>query len=290
MRQFKINQSITVRTEETLDRYLSEISRIPLIGLDKEVELTQTMRKGGQQGEKAKEELVVANLRFVVSVAKQYQHQGVPLVDLINEGNIGLMTAVERFDDTRGFKFISYAIWWIRHSILNAISEQGNIIRKPLNQIGLESKIRHLTNEFVQQYQRYPSEEELSEIMHLDTEKIRLARQTEAHASSLDAPVGEEGDMSMMDQLASGREFATDRQTDYESLCTDLQLVLKAMLSQKEYTIITHSYGIGCPARSLSDIGDELGLTRERVRQIRERSIEKIRETPHSKGLLKHFA
>ena len=290
MRQFKINQSITVRTEETLDRYLSEISRIPLIGLDKEVELTQTMKKGGRQGEKAKEELVVANLRFVVSVAKQYQHQGVPLVDLINEGNIGLMTAVERFDDTRGFKFISYAIWWIRHSILNAISEQGNIVRKPLNQIGLESKIRHLTNEFVQQHQRYPSEEELSEIMHLDTEKIRQAQQAEAHASSLDAPIGEDGDMSMMDQLASGREFATDRQTDYESLCTDLQLVLKTILSQKEYTIITQSYGIGCPARSLSDIGDELGLTRERVRQIRERSIEKIREAPHAKGLLKHFA
>ena len=290
MRQFKINQSITVRTGETLDRYLSEISRIPLIGLEKEVELTQTMRKGGRQGEKAKEELVVANLRFVVSVAKQYQHQGVPLVDLINEGNIGLMTAVERFDDTRGFKFISYAIWWIRHSILNAISEQGNIIRKPLNQIGLESKIRHLTNEFVQQHQRYPSEEELSEIMHLDTEKIRQAQQAEAHASSLDAPIGEDGDMSMMDQLASGREFATDRQTDYESLCTDLQLVLKTILSQKEYTIITQSYGIGCPARSLSDIGDELGLTRERVRQIRERSIEKIREAPHAKGLLKHFA
>ena len=154
MRQFKINQSITVRTGETLDRYLSEISRIPLIGLEKEVELTQAMRKGGRQGEKAKEELVVANLRFVVSVAKQYQHQGVPLVDLINEGNIGLMTAVERFDDTRGFKFISYAIWWIRHSILNAISEQGNIIRKPLNQIGLENKIRHLVNDFVQQHQR----------------------------------------------------------------------------------------------------------------------------------------
>ena len=289
MRQFKINQSITVRTEGTLDRYLSEISRIPLIGLDKEVELTQAMRKGGRQGKKAKEELVVANLRFVVSVAKQYQHQGVPLVDLINEGNIGLMTAVERFDDTRGFKFISYAIWWIRQSILNAISEQGNIIRKPLNQIGLESKVRNLTNEFVQQHQRYPSEEELSEIMHVDTEKIRQAQQTETHASSLDAPIGEDGDMSMMDQLTSGREFATDRQTDYESLCTDLQLVLKTMLSQKEYTIITQNYGIGCPARSLSDIGDELGLTRERVRQIRERSIEKIRENPHSKGLLKHF-
>ena len=290
MRQFKINQSITVRTEETLDRYLSEISRIPLISLDKEVELTQTMRKGGRQGEKAKEELVVANLRFVVSVAKQYQHQGVPLADLINEGNIGLMVAVERFDDTRGFKFISYAIWWIRQSILNAISEQGHIVRKPLNQIGLENKIRNLTNEFVQQYQRYPSEEELSEIMHLDTEKIRQAQQTETHVSSLDAPIGEDGDMSMMDQLASGREFATDRQADYESLCTDLQLVLKTMLSQKEYTIITQSYGIGCPPRSLSDIGDELGLTRERVRQIRERSIEKIRETPYSKGLLKHFA
>ena len=289
MKQFKINQSITTRTEKTLDKYLSEISRIPLIGIEKEVELTRAMRKGGRQGEKAKEELVVANLRFVVSVAKQYQYQGVPLADLINEGNIGLMTAVERFDDTRGFKFISYAIWWIRQSILSAIGEQGNIIRKPMNQIGLESTIRNLTNEFTQQHQRYPSEEELSEIMNLDAEKIRQAQQTEAHASSLDAPIGEDGDMSMMEQLASGREFATDRQTDYESLCTDLQLVLKMMLCQKEYTIITQSYGIGCPARSLSDIGEELGLSRERVRQIKERSIEKIRENPHSKGLLKHF-
>ena len=289
MRQFKINQSITVRTGETLDRYLSEISRIPLISLEKEVELTQAMKKGGRQGEKAREELVTANLRFVVSVAKQYQHQGVPLVDLINEGNIGLMSAVERFDDTRGFKFISYAIWWIRQSILNAISEQGGIIRKPQNQIGLENKIRCLTNEFVQQHQRYPSEEELSEMMNLDTEKIRQAKQTDSHASSLDTPVGEDDSTSMLDLLSSGSEFATDKQTDYESLSIDLLSVLETVLSQKEYTIITQSYGIGCPTRSLSDIGDDLGLTRERVRQIRERSIEKIRKNRRSKGLLRHF-
>lgn len=289
MRQIKISQSITSRTDETLNKYLTEISHIPLISSEKEVELTKAMKKGGEQGKKAREELVNANLRFVVSVAKQYQHHGVPLSDLINEGNIGLLSAVERFDDTRGFKFISYAVWWIRQSILYAINEHGSIIRKPLNQIGLENKIRNCTDKFVQQHNRYPSEEELSEILNLDENKIHQAQQTNGKTSSIDAPINEDENTSIADMLVSGREFDTDRHADYESLCTDLQLVLKAMLNSKEYAIITQSYGIGCPVRSLSDIGYELGLTRERVRQIRERSLEKIRTNPQSKSLMKHL-
>ena len=172
MKQFKINKNITNRSEESLDRYLVEISRVPMITPEQEVELAQIIRKGGKKGDKAKEKLVTANLRFVVSVAKQYQHQGVPLPDLINEGNLGLITAADKFDETRGFKFISYAIWWIRQSILQAIAEYSSIVRRPQSQIAISNKIKNATNEFIQKYQRYPSAEELSDIISLEIDKI----------------------------------------------------------------------------------------------------------------------
>ena len=230
MRQIKIRQSYTNRSEESLDRYLVEISRMPLISPEQEVELAQTIRKGGREGQEAKEKLVTSNLRFVVSVAKQYQHQGVPLTDLINEGNLGLMTAADKFDETRGFKFISYAIWWIRQSILQAIGDYSHMVRRPLSQIAISNTIKNATNEFVQGHQ-----------------------------------------------------------VNYESMCSDLMQVLESVLNFKELTIIVQSFGIGCAERGLEDIGHDLGLTRERVRQIRERGLDKVRKSKKSSLLLKHL-
>ena len=185
MKQFKINKNITNRSEESLDRYLVEISRVPMITPEQEVELAQIIRKGGKKGDKAKEKLVTANLRFVVSVAKQYQHQGVPLPDLINEGNLGLITAADKFDETRGFKFISYAIWWIRQSILQAIADYSSMVRRPQSQIAISNKIKNATNEFIQKQQRYPSAEELSDIISLEIDKIEKAIQAEAYVASM---------------------------------------------------------------------------------------------------------
>ena len=219
MKQFKINKNFTSRSEESLDKYLAEISRVPMITPDQEVELAQMIRKGGKQGDLAKEKLVTANLRFVVSVAKQYQHQGVPLSDLINEGNLGLITAADKFDETRGFKFISYAIWWIRQSILQAIAEYSNIVRRPQSQIAVSNKIKKATNEFLLKQQRNPTADELSEIISLEIDKIEKAIQTEAHVNSLDAPVSEDADSTMADVLASSPEYAADRTVNHESMC-----------------------------------------------------------------------
>ena len=289
MRQFKITKSITTRNEEALDKYLVEISRMPMISPDQEVELAQIIKKGGKKGEKAKEKLVTSNLRFVVSVAKQYQHQGVPLIDLINEGNIGLINAADRFDETRGFKFISYAIWWIRQSILQAVAEYSSIVRRPQSQIAISNKIKNATNAFLQEHLRYPSAEELSEIIALEIDKIEKAIQAEAHVASIDVPITEDESTTMADTIASPSEYASDSKVDYDSLCDDLMLVLKSILNDKERTIIVQSFGIGCQERGLDDIGSDLGLTRERVRQIRERSLEKMRKSSKSRFLLKHL-
>ena len=289
MRQLKIVQSITKRSEESLNKYLVEISRMPLLSPEQEVELAQNIRKGGKKGEDAKEKLVVSNLRFVVSVAKQYQHQGVPLIDLINEGNIGLITAADRFDETRGFKFISYAIWWIRQSILQAVAEYSNIVRRPQSLVTISNKIKNATNAFLQEHQRYPSADELSDIITLEIDKIEKAIQAEAHIASIDAPITEDESVTMADTLASTSDYASDRKVDYDSLCEDLMNVLKFILNDKERTIIIQSFGIGCPERGLEDIGNDLGLTRERVRQIRERSLEKMRKSSKSRFLLKHL-
>ena len=289
MRQFKINKSVTQRSEESLDKYLVEISRMEMISPEQEVELAQTIRKGGPEGEEAKNKLVNANLRFVVSVAKQYQHQGVPLSDLINEGNLGLMTAAERFDETRGFKFISYAIWWIRQSIISAIGEYCNIVRRPQSQIGICNKIKNATNAFVQEHQRTPTAEELSELISMEIEKIEKAVQTETFVSSIDTPINEDEDTTVGDMLSSGSEYAADRQVNYESMYSDLMIVLNSILTERERVIIVQSFGIGCPERGLEDIGNDMGLTRERVRQIRERGLDKMRKSKKSQFLLKHL-
>ena len=289
MRQFKINKSVTQRSEESLDKYLVEISRMEMISPEQEVELAQTIRKGGQEGEEAKHKLVNANLRFVVSVAKQYQHQGVPLSDLINEGNLGLMTAAERFDETRGFKFISYAIWWIRQSIISAIGEYCNIVRRPQSQIGICNKIKNATNAFVQEHQRTPTAEELSELISMEIEKIEKAVQTETFVSSIDTPVNEDEDTTVGDMLSSGSEYAADRQMNYESMYSDLMIVLNSILTERERIIIVQSFGIGCQERGLEDIGNDMGLSRERVRQIRERGLDKMRKSKKSQFLLKHL-
>ena len=312
MKQFKINKNITNRSEESLDRYLVEISRVPMISPEQEVELAQIIRKGGKKGDKAKEKLVTANLRFVVSVAKQYQHQGVPLPDLINEGNLGLITAADKFDETRGFKFISYAIWWIRQSILQAIAEYSfkfisyaiwwirqsilqaiaeysSMIRRPQSQIAISNKIKNATNEFIQKQQRYPSAEELSDIISLEIDKIEKAIQADAHVASIDAPITEDEGTTMADMMSSSSEYASDRKVNHDSMCNDLMQVLTSILNERERIIVIQSFGIGCPERGLDAIGYDLGLTRERVRQIRERGLDKVRKSPKSRLLLKHL-
>ena len=289
MRQLKIQKSITNRSSEALDKYLVEIGRAPLISIDEEIELAQKIKKGGPEGERAKDKLVTANLRFVVSVAKQYQHQGLTLTDLIDEGNIGLVKAAEKFDETRGFKFISYAVWWIRQSILQAIAEQSRIVRLPLNQSGALSKINQEINRFEQIHQRRPSVTELAELTQIDEAKIEQTAKADSHHMSIDAPFGEDDDNSMADLLSSGDDSRTDKQVDYESLTSDLENVLRSVLKDRELKIVRECFGIGCQERGLEEIGAEMGLTRERVRQIREKSITKLHDSGHARILMKYL-
>ena len=289
MRQLKIQKSITNRSSEALDKYLVEIGREPMITVDEEIELAQAIHKGGPAGERAKEKLIKANLRFVVSVAKQYQHQGLNLTDLIDEGNIGLVKAAEKFDETRGFKFISYAVWWIRQSVLQAISEQSRIVRLPLNQVGAVSKLNQVSSEFVQKHNRRPSVQELSDLTGIDETKISQSLSADNHHMSIDAPFSDDDDNSMSDMLSSGEDTRTDRQVDYESMSDDLKAVLKSVLKDREIKIVTECFGIGCQERGLEEIGTEMGLTRERVRQIREKSIEKIRNSGNVRVLMKYL-
>ena len=289
MRQLKITKSITNRSSEALDKYLVEIGRVPMITVDEEIELAQAIRNGGKEGERAKEKLVKANLRFVVSVAKQYQHQGLGLTDLIDEGNIGLVKAAEKFDETRGFKFISYAVWWIRQSILQAIAEQSRIVRLPLNQVGALSKINSEISKFEQKNQRRPSVQELSSLINIDETKIDQTIKAVNHHMSIDAPFQEDDDNSMADVLASGDDSRADKQVDYESMAKELDTVLRNVLKDREITIVRECFGIGCHEKGLEEIGDQLGLTRERVRQIREKSIVKLRESGYAKLLIKYL-
>ena len=289
MRQLKIQKSITNRSSEALDKYLVEIGRVPMITVDEEIELAQAIKKGGREGERAKEKLVKANLRFVVSVAKQYQHQGLGLTDLIDEGNIGLVKAAEKFDETRGFKFISYAVWWIRQSILRAIAEQSRIVRLPLNQVGALSKINAEISKFEQENQRRPSVQELSHLTNIEASKIDQTIKAHNHHMSIDAPFQEDDDNSMADVLASGDDTRADKQVDYESMSKELDTVLRNVLKEREITIIRECFGIGCHEKGLEEIGDQLGLTRERVRQIREKSIVKLRESGYAKLLIKYL-
>lgn len=289
MRQLKIQKSITNRSSEALDKYLVEIGRAPLISIDEEIDLAQKIRKGGAEGSRAKEKLVTANLRFVVSVAKQYQHQGLSLTDLIDEGNIGLVKAAEKFDETRGFKFISYAVWWIRQSILQAIAEQSRIVRLPLNQVGSLNKINREINKFEQEFQRKPSLSELSTVTKIEEEKIDQSLMADSHHVSIDAPFQDGEDNSMVDIMAGGDDSRTDRQVDHESMALELESVLKKVLKDREITIIRECFGIACHEKGLEEIGDQLGLTRERVRQIREKSIAKLRDSGYAKILMKYL-
>ena len=272
MRQLKIQKSITNRSSEALDKYLVEIGRAPLISIDEEIELAQKIKKGGPEGERAKDKLVTANLRFVVSVAKQYQHQGLTLTDLIDEGNIGLIKAAQKFDETRGFKFISYAVWWIRQSILQAIAEQSRIVRLPLNQVGSLNKINHEINKFEQEFQRQPSVAELADATNIEPEKIAQSMMADGHHLSIDAPFQDGEDNCMLDVMAQ-----------------ELNQVLSKVLKEREIKIIRYCFGIGCHEKGLEEIGDELKLTRERVRQIREKSITKLRDSGNAKILMKYL-
>ena len=289
MRQLKIQKSITNRNSEALDKYLVEIGRAPMVSIDEEIELAQIIKKGGRAAERAKNRLVEANLRFVVSVAKQYQHQGLTLTDLIDEGNIGLIKAAERFDETRGFKFISYAVWWIRQSILQAIAEQSRIVRLPLNQVGSLNKVNQESNRFEQENQRRPSVEELAQRTGIDEEKISQSMAASGHHVSIDAPFGEDDDNSMVDVMASGEDSRTDKRVDHESMAMELRQVLDKVLKDREKQIVCACFGIGETEKGLEEIGDKMGLTRERVRQIREKSITKLRDSGNVKILMKYL-
>ena len=287
MRQLKIQKSITNRSSEALDKYLVEIGRVPMISVDEEIELAQKIRKGGREGERAKEKLVKANLRFVVSVAKQYQHQGLGLTDLIDEGNIGLVKAAEKFDETRGFKFISYAVWWIRQSILQAIAEQSRLVRLPLNQVGSVNKITRELNKFEQEHERKPSVDEIAERVDLPEDKIADAMKANSRHVSMDAPIADGEDSSMIDFL-SGDSSNTDRELAIESLKAEVSRILK-LLTDKEQKVLRAFFGIdGSPEMTLDEIGEKYNLTRERVRQIKEKALRRLRHNTKNK-LLKSY-
>ena len=273
MRQLKITKSITNRESEALEKYLSEIGHEDLLTSDEEVELAQRIRKGDR---KALERLTKANLRFVVSVAKQYQNQGLSLPDLINEGNLGLIKAAEKFDETRGFKFISYAVWWIRQSILQAIAEQSRIVRLPLNQVGSVNKINRLLSKFEQEHERRPSVDEISEQIDLPEEKVGEAMLANNRHVSVDAPFVDGEDNSLLDILINDDAPMADRQLVMESLRSEITSVLQ-LLTERERKIVTAFYGIGQPEMTLEEIGNKYGLTRERVRQIKEKAIRRLR-------------
>ena len=287
MRQLKIQKSITNRSSEALDKYLVEIGRAPLISIDEEIELAQKIRKGGPEGERAKDKLVTANLRFVVSVAKQYQHQGLTLTDLIDEGNIGLIKAAQKFDETRGFKFISYAVWWIRQSILQAIAEQSHIVRVPLNQVGSVSKINRILSKFEQEFERRPSVDEISERVDIPEDKVDEAMMANARHVSVDAPFVDGEDNSLLDVLINDDAPMADRQLVIESLRSEIATVLQT-LNDRERAVITAFYGIGQQEMTLEEIGHKYGLTRERVRQIKEKAIRRLRGNTKNK-LLKTY-
>ena len=275
MRQLKITKSITNRESESLEKYLSEISKEEMITADEEVELAQRIRKGDQ---KAQERLIKANLRFVVSVAKQYQNQGLSLSDLINEGNMGLLKAAERFDETRGFKFISYAVWWIRQSIMQAISEQSRIVRLPLNQVGSVNKINREISRFEQENERRPSVEEIADKIDLPEDKIGEMMGINGHHVSVDAPFAEGEDNSLLDVLPNDDIPSVDKSLLSESLKEEIHSAL-SILSDRERRVIEDSYGISGDELTLEEIGLKYGLSRERVRQIKEKAIRKLRSS-----------
>lgn len=286
MRQLKITKSITNRESQSLEKYLQEIGKVDLLTPEEEVDLAQKIRAGDQI---ALEKLTKANLRFVVSVAKQYQNQGLSLSDLINEGNLGLIKAAQRFDETRGFKFISYAVWWIRQSILQALAEQSRIVRLPLNKVGSLNKINRAFSELEQEFEREPSPEELAEQLEIAAEEVETTLGVAARHVSMDAPFVEGEDNSLLDVLENSSTPDTDSKLEYvESLRMEIERSLNT-LTERQCDVIKLYFGIGVEhPMSLEDIGDRFGLTRERVRQIKDKAINKLRSASRSK-LLKHY-
>jgi len=283
MRQLKITKSITNRESQSLEKYLQEIGKVELISPEEEVKLAGLIKQGNQA---ALDKLTKANLRFVVSVAKQYQNQGLSLPDLINEGNLGLIKAAQRFDETRGFKFISYAVWWIRQSILQALAEQSRIVRLPLNKVGLTNKIQKAFSLLEQEFEREPSPEELAELLELETEEVSATLGIAARHVSMDSPMSEGEDNTLIDVLENhNAERADNNIAHTESLKQEIERSMK-MLTERQKEVICYFFGLGVDhPMSLEDIGDKFNLTRERVRQIKDKAITKLRTNSRSKAL-----
>lgn len=279
MRQLKITNSITSRGSQSLEDYLNDISKQPLLTAEEEVKLAQRIRNDDRE---ALERLVCANLRFVVSVAKQYQNQGLTLPDLINEGNIGLIKAAEKFDETRGFKFISYAVWWIRQSILQALAEQSRMVRLPLNQVSAVSRINKLIMKFEQEHERKPSAYELSELIDETPEKIRDSLRANGRPMSINAPLGEGDDSTLLEVISDENTPQADRGMIDKSLATEIERMLDT-LDEREKTIVEMCFGINNREMTLEEISEKFGLSRERVRQIREKALLKLRHSNKKK-------
>ena len=282
MRQLKISKQITNRESQSLDKYLQEIGKVSLVSIDEEVELAQRIREGDQM---ALEKLTKANLRFVVSVSKQYQNQGLTLGDLINEGNLGLIKAAKRFDETKGFKFISYAVWWIRQSILQALAEQSRIVRLPLNRVGSLNKISRSFAALEQQFEREPSPDEIAELLELSTAEVADTLKLSGRHVSMDAPFVQGEENGLLDVLANEDAQSPDAGLLHDSLRREVQRALST-LTLREADVVTLHFGLnGHAARTLEEIGEQFNLTRERVRQIKEKAIRRLQHTTRSKAL-----
>ncbi|MEO6317046.1 MAG: RNA polymerase sigma factor RpoD/SigA [Chitinophagaceae bacterium] len=283
MRQLKITKSITNRESQSLEKYLQEIGKVELISSEEEVRLAGLIRQGDQG---ALDRLTKANLRFVVSVAKQYQNQGLSLPDLINEGNLGLIKAAQRFDETRGFKFISYAVWWIRQSILQSLAEQARIVRLPLNKVGLTNRIQKAFSQLEQEYEREPSADEIADLLKLDIDEVTSTLSINARHISMDTPISEGEDGTLIDLMENPNAVRTERNIEHdESLKVEIERSLKA-LTERQKEVICYFFGIGIDhPMSLEDIGDHFSLTRERVRQIKDKAITKLKTTNRSRIL-----
>ncbi len=282
MRQLKIVKQVTNRDTASLDKYLQEIARVPLISAEEEVQLAQRIKKGDKV---ALEKLTKANLRFVVSVSKQYQNQGLSLPDLINEGNLGLMKAAERFDETRGFKFISYAVWWIRQSILQALAEQARIVRLPLNKIGTINKINKAFSVLEQKHEREPDPEEIAEMLDISVEEVKESLRHSGRHVSMDAPLTDGEDSDMYEVLENDPSNTPENNLLYESLKREIERSI-ATLPEREGEVIQYYFGLGgIPPHTLEEIGEKLNLTRERARQIKERALRQLKHTSKCKIL-----
>jgi RNA polymerase primary sigma factor len=282
MRQLRISKSITTREAPSLEKYFSDISRVEMVSADEEAVLAKRIRRGDQS---AVDRLTKANLRFVVSVAKQYQFQGLSLSDLINEGNLGLIRAAKKFDETKGFRFISYAVWWIRQSIMQALADQSRIVRIPLNKIGMNSKVSRAAQQLEQNFEREPTAEEISEYLDMDLDDVSSSINFSNRHLSIDSPIGEDGDGTMIDVMENENVDAVDGESQKESMFYEIELALGS-LPDKQQRVLKCLYGIGMDSpMGMEEIGEEFGLTRERVRQIRDQALITLRRHTNAQRL-----